>query len=139
MVEAKLKWTGGIRFEGVSLFGHPIATDGNKTTGGTENGYKPTELLMFSLAGCTGIDVALILKKMRQEVTGIEIEVKGHQPEGHPKPFNKIEVKYIFRGKNLNKDKIEQAINLSEEKYCSVSQTLKGMSLITSTYEIHED
>ena len=139
MVEAKLKWTGGLRFEGVSLFGHPIATDAARAAGGTENGYKPTELVLFGLAGCTGIDVAQILKKMRQEVTGMEIEVKGYQPEEHPKPFNKIEVRYIFRGKNLDKDKIERAINLSEEKYCSVSQTLKGMARITSTYEIHEE
>ncbi|MCX6829802.1 MAG: OsmC family protein [candidate division Zixibacteria bacterium] len=139
MVEAKLKWTGGFRFEGVSLFGHPIATDAAKTAGGTENGYKPSELVLFGLAGCTGIDVAQILKKMRQELTGIEIEVKGYQPEEFPKPFNKIEVRYIFRGKNLDKSKIEQAINLSEEKYCMVSQTLKGMAHINSTYEIHEE
>jgi len=75
---------------------------------------------------------------MRQDVTGIEIEVTGYQPEEFPKPFNRIEVKYIFIGKNLNKDKIEQAIKLSEEKYCSVSQTLKGMAKIISNYEIRE-
>jgi putative redox protein len=139
MIEAKLKWTGGIRFEGVSLFGFPIATDGAMMAGGTENGYKPTELVLFGLAGCTGVDIANILKKMRQEVTGIEIEVKGYQPEEHPKPFNKIEVKYIFTGRNLDKTKIEQAINLSEEKYCSVSQTLKGVARIISSYEIREE
>ena len=93
---------------------------------------------MFGLAGCTGVDVANILTKMRQDVTGIEIEVTGYQPEEFPKPFNRIEVKYIFIGKNLNKDKIEQAIKLSEEKYCSVSQTLKGMAKIISNYEIRE-
>lgn len=138
MVSAKLKWTGGISFEGVSQFGHKIITDGAKSAGGAESGYKPTELLMFGLAGCTGVDVANILTRMRQDVTGIEIEVTGYQPEEFPKPFNRIEVKYIFIGKNLNKDKIEQAIKLSEEKYCSVSQTLKGMAKIISNYEIRE-
>ncbi len=138
MVEAKLKWTGGIRFEGKSLFGHKIITDGAKSAGGSESGYKPTELLMFGLAGCTGIDVATILTKMRQELTGIEVEVQGHQPEEYPKPFSKIYIKYIFTGKNLDKGKVEQAIQMSEDKYCSISQTLKGVSNIISTYEIHE-
>ncbi len=139
MLEAKLKWTGGIRFEGTSLFGHQIITDGARSAGGDESGYKPTELLLFSIAGCTGVDVALILGKMRQEITGIEIEVKGHQPEQFPKPFNRIEIKYLFRGKNLDRDKIKQAVSLSEEKYCSVSQTLKGIANIISTIEIIEE
>lgn len=138
MVSAKLKWAGGIRFEGISLFGHKITTDGAKSAGGAESGYKPTELIMFGLAGCTGVDVVNILTKMRQIVTGIEIEVTGYQPEEFPKPFNEIEIKYIFTGKNLNKNKIEKAINLSEEKYCSVSQSLKGMARIVSNYEIRE-
>ncbi|SYZ74674.1 OsmC/Ohr family protein [Candidatus Zixiibacteriota bacterium] len=139
MVEAKLKWTGGIRFEGESLFGHKIVTDGALSAGGDESGYKPTELLMFALAGCTGVDVVTILNKMRQEVTGIEIEVKGQQPEQFPKPFNRIEIKYTFRGKKLDRDKIKQAVHLSEEKYCSVSQTLKGIANIISTVEIIEE
>ena len=138
MIEAKVKWAGGLRFEGTSLFGHPIATDASLAAGGDENGYKPTELLFFGLAGCTGIDVVNILKKMRQELTGLEIEVKAFQPDEFPKPFNKIEVKYIFKGRNLDKSKVEQAIKLSEDKYCAVSQTLGGMAKLTSNYEIIE-
>ena len=139
MVEAKLNWTGGIRFEGKSAFGLNIATDGIKKVGGTENGYKPPELVLFGLAGCTGVDLVKILEKMRQEITGIEIEVKGFQPEEYPKPFNKIEVKYIVRGKGLEEDKVARAITLSEEKYCMVSLSLKGVARITSTYEIIEE
>ncbi len=138
MASAKLKWAGGMRFEGVSLFGHKIITDGSKTAGGTESGYQPTELVLFSLAGCTGIDVANILTKMRQNLTGLEIEVTGHQPEQFPKPFRKIEVKYILTGRNLEKNKVEEAIRLSEEKYCSVSLTLQGTAVIESNYEIRE-
>lgn len=139
MLEAKMKWGGGIKFEGVSGFGHTIVIDGSKKAGGEESGYKPTELVLFGLAGCTGIDVVKILEKMRQELTGLEIEVTGHQPDEYPKPYNKIEVKYILRGKNLAKDKIEKAIDLSENKYCMVSQSLKGMARITSSYEIIEE
>ncbi|MCP4703288.1 MAG: OsmC family protein, partial [candidate division Zixibacteria bacterium] len=92
MMEAKLKWTDGIRFEGTSEFGHKIATDGPKTAGGTEDGYKPTELVLFGVAGCTGVDVVRILQKMQQNVTGIEIEVKAFHPDEYPKPFKRIEI-----------------------------------------------
>jgi len=139
MLEAKVKWVGGLKFEGISAFGHKIATDGSKKAGGAEDGYKPVELVLFGLAGCTGVDVVMILKKMKQEVTGVEIEVVGHQPDHYPKPFNRIEVKYIFRGRGLNPQKVEQAINLSENKYCAVSLTLKGIANVITSYEIIEE
>jgi len=101
MIEAKLKWTDGIRFEGV--------------------------------------DVIRILEKMKQEVTGLEIEVKGSHPDQYPKPFNRIEINFIFTGKNLDEKKVEKAINLSEDKYCMVSQSLKGMARIITSYKIIED
>ncbi len=139
MLEAKMKWGGGLKFEGVSGFGHKIVTDGSKKAGGDESGYKPTELVLFGLAGCTGVDVVKILEKMRQELTGVEIEVKGYQPEEYPKPYNKIEVNYIFRGKNLDKKKIEKAIDLSENKYCMISLSLMGVANISSSFEIIEE
>lgn len=138
MTEAKLKWAGGIRFEGQSAFGLPIATDGLKKIGGTELGYKPTELVLFGLAGCTGVDIVKILEKQRQKLNGFEIEVTGHQPDDFPKPFKKIEVKFIFTGENLDPAKVEQAIALSDEKYCTVSLTLKGVANIITSYEIKE-
>jgi putative redox protein len=139
MIEAKLKWTGGIKFEGTSAFGHPIVTDSAKKSGGGESGYKPTELVLFGLAGCTGVDVVKILEKMRQKLTGLEVQVQGFQPDEYPKPYNKIEVKYIFRGTGLDKKKVEKAIDLSENKYCMVSLSLKGVARITSSYEIIEE
>ena len=139
MIEAKLKWSDGIKFEGNSVFGHKIVIDGAKAAGGTENGYKPTELVVFGLAGCTGIDVVKILEKMKQDLTGLEIEVKAFHPDEYPKPFKRIEIHYIFTGKNLDNKKIEKAISLSEEKYCMVSQSLKGMANITTTYKIIEE
>ncbi len=139
MMEARLKWTDGIRFEGTSVFGHRIVTDGAKEVGGAESGYKPTELVLFSVAGCTGVDVVKILEKMRQDVTGLEIEVKAFHPDEYPKPFNRIEIYYTFTGKNLDKKKIEKAISLSEEKYCMVSQSLKGMAKIVTNYKIVEE
>ncbi len=139
MIEAKLKWTDGIRFDGTSVFGHKITIDGAKEAGGAESGYKPTELVLFGVAGCTGIDVVKILEKMQQKITGLEIEVKGTYPDEYPKPFKRIEIHYIFTGKSLDEKKVEKAISLSEDKYCMVSQSLKGMANITTSYKIIEE
>jgi putative redox protein len=136
MVTAKMKWAGGNKFEGTSLFGHKIVTDSAKETGGEEAGYKPTELVLFGLAGCTGIDVVKILEKMRQELTSFEIEVAAHQNDEYPKPFHTVEVKYILKGKNLDREKVAKAIELSESKYCVVSQTIQSQAKVVTSFEI---
>jgi putative redox protein len=136
MVTAKMKWTGGLKFEGISAFGHKIVTDGARQAGGEEAGYKPTELMFFGIAGCAGIDIVRILEKQRQKLTSLEIEMTGHQNENYPKPFHTIEVKFIARGENLDPKKLERAIELSEEKYCVVSQTLKHETKIETSFEI---
>jgi putative redox protein len=135
-VSARMKWAGGLKFDGKSVFGHGISTDGAVKAGGTEAGYKPTELLLFGVAGCTGIDVIRILTKMRQEVESMEIEVIGYQNDDYPKPFHTVEIKLKVGGINLNPDKIKQAMELSEEKYCVVSQTIKEVGQIKCSFEI---
>ena len=134
-----MKWVGGLKFEGVSAFGQTIATDGSKKAGGQEDGYKPTELLLFGIAGCTGIDIVRILQKQRQEVTGIDIDLIAHQNEEYPKPFHTIEVKYTFRGVNLNSKKVAQAVELSENKYCVLSQTVEYPGKVKTSFEIAPD
>jgi putative redox protein len=136
MVTAKMKWIGGLAFEGASAFGHSIITDAALASGGEEKGYKPSELVLFGLAGCTGIDVVRILEKQRQQVTSIEIEVIGHQPEQYPKPFENVEVRYKFHGKDLDPQKVAHAIELSETKYCLVSQTIQHPGKVTTSFEI---
>ena len=136
MVNVKMTWDGGIKFSGTGAFGHKISTDGGKQAGGNEDGFKPTELLLYGIAGCTGIDVVLILEKQRQELTGLEIEVLAHQNENYPKPFHTIEVKYIARGKDLDPKKLAKAIELSESKYCVVSQTVQSPAEVKTSYEI---
>ena len=139
MLTAKMKWAGGLKFEGESAFGHRIATDGGKAAGGNEEGFKPTELLLYGIAGCTGIDVVRILEKQRQELTSLEIELTAHQNDDYPKPFHTIEVKYIASGKNLDEKKLAQAIELSESKYCVVSQTVQHEGKIVTSYQINGD
>ncbi len=136
MLTAKMSWAGGMKFEGMSAYGHKISTDASKAAGGQEDGYKPTELLLFGIAGCTGIDVVRILQKQRQELTSLDIELVAHQGDTYPKPYHTIEIKYIARGKNLDPRKVEQAIELSEDKYCVVSQTVKQETKVVRSLEV---
>jgi putative redox protein len=133
---AKMHWNGGVKFEGTSAFGHKIVTDTTRQSGGEESGYKPSELVLFGLAGCTGIDVVRILEKMQQKVHSLEIEVTGHQNDDYPKPFHTVEVKYIFTGEDLDPERIGRAIELSEGKYCLVSQTIQQPGKIITSFEI---
>jgi putative redox protein len=139
MMKTSMTWQGGLKFRGTGQFGHTIVTDGSRQAGGEEDGHKPTELLLFGIAGCTGIDVIRILEKQRQKVTALEIEVIAHQPEEYPRPFNRIEVKYHFRGENLDPKKVAMAIELSESKYCAVSQTVSCSGEIATSFDISEE
>jgi len=136
LVSVKMKWAGGLKFEGMGAFGHKIVTDGAKKAGGEEAGYNSIELPLFGIAGCAGIDVVLIMQKQHQKLTSLEIEITAHQNDQYPKPFHTIEVKYIARGENLDEKKLAKAIELSESKYCVVSQTIINETKITSSYEI---
>ena len=139
MVSARMKWVGGLKFEGVSEWGHKIATDGSLKAGGEEAGFRPTELLLYGIAGCTGIDVVRILQKQRQKISSLEIELIAHQDDEYPRPFHTIEVKYIARGKELSEKKVAKAIELSEGKYCAVSQTVSHPGKVITSYEVIED
>lgn len=135
----RMHWKGGMQFGATSEFGHKLTTDISIKGGGEEAGYKPTELLLWGVAACTGVDVVRVLQKQRQDLTGLEIEVSAEQPDGYPKPFQNIEIRYIFRGRDLDPKKLQQAIELSESKYCSVSQTVRNETQITTSIEVVED
>lgn len=127
----EMNWQGGFKFSGQSMYGHEISTDASKKIGGAEDGYQPLELLMYGLAGCTGIDVVLIAEKMKQEITDFKIKIDAVQREESPRAFTKAHIEYTFEGNNLDRAKLERAIKLSEEKYCSASATLSGITKIT--------
>ena len=119
-----LSWMQGMAFE-TELNGHKITIDANESVGGKNSGPRPKPLMMVALAGCTGMDVVSILKKMRVEYDNLEIKVEGDLTEEHPKHFTKMKVIYVFTGKNLPLDKIQKAVNLSEDRYCGVSVSYK--------------
>lgn len=133
---ARISWAGGMSFTGESGWGNKIIMDADPKVGGQQQGPKPTEMLLFALAGCTGMDVVSILRKQRQEFRSLTIDVTGEQPDQFPKPFHTIQITFTLSGVNLDPDKVAEAIHLSESKYCSISQTLKEQSSITTRFEI---
>mgnify|MGYP003551402367 FL=1 len=139
MVKATMKWAGGLKFQGKSAFGHTIVTDAAKADGGDEAGFKPSELMLYSLAGCTGIDIVRILEKQKQQISALEIELAAEQPTEYPKPFKEIEIRYTIRGKNLDSQKVARAIELSEQKYCTVGLTIQQSTPLKSTYKVVND
>ena len=94
--------------------------------------------MLFGLAGCTGVDVVRILKKMQQKVSGVEIQVTAHQNDEYPKPFHTVDVKFIVTGEGLESEKVARAIALSEQKYCLVSQTIQSPGKVVTRFEIRE-
>ncbi|MDZ7795019.1 MAG: OsmC family protein [Spirochaetia bacterium] len=127
-------WKEGMAFES-EVSGHKILMDADETVGGEDNGPRPKPLLLASLAGCSGMDVVSLLKKMQQPHTYFNIEVEAEVTEEHPKHYSSIKVIYEFKkSDNLDEKKVEKAVNLSQERYCGVSALLK--KAITVDYEI---
>lgn len=119
-----LNWVHGMSFES-EVNGHKITIDADETVGGENKGPRPKPLMLLALAGCTGMDVVSILKKMRVELEKFEIEIETEMTDEHPKYYNKINVVYKFWGKDLPIDKLEKAVSLSDERYCGVSAVYK--------------
>ena len=130
----KTSWKGGMAFES-EIDGHRVLMDANEEIGGTDKGPTPKPLLLAAVAGCTGMDVASLLKKMRVEVDDLEIDVQAESTDEHPRYYHKIHINYFFKGQNLDKTKIEKAVNLSQERYCGVSFMLGKAAELT--FEVH--
>ncbi|MGQ9799837.1 MAG: OsmC family protein, partial [Ignavibacterium sp.] len=123
--KAFVKQVRGITFVGKTDSNHWITIDGPENFGGSNAGIRPKELILISLAGCTGSDVASILQKKRVKLDGFEINITAEQQEEHPQVYTKINLEYVFYGKNLPVNEIERAIELSQTKYCSVTAMLQ--------------
>ncbi len=112
--------------------------DAAEKVGGTDTGPKPMEMLLHSLAGCTGMDVVSLLKRMRVEFTGLEVNVEADEAPEHPKTYTKVNIEYVITGRDVDRAKVEKAINLSQDKYCSVSAMLRKHCPINHTFRIVE-
>ena len=133
-----VKWIDEMLMIGKSDSGHAIVMDGPPEIGGENLGVRPMEMLLLGMAGCTMIDVISTLEKMRQNLSDCQAKVSADRGEEYPKVFTNIHVHFIVRGKKLNPSKVEKAIKLSAEKYCSASIMLGKTAVITHDFEIIE-
>ncbi len=133
MGTTKVKWLpGGKTFIGVDSTNHSVVL----STEGDGVGMKPSDLLLVAVGSCTAVDVVIILQKKKFQLDGLEIEVSGEQESDPPWTFRKIHLHYKIQGSGFTEKAVEQAIQISEEKYCSVAATLRGTADITTSYEI---
>jgi len=130
-----VEWIENMAFKTV-VNGHEFVIDAVEKVGGEDRGPRPKPLMMASLAGCTGMDVVSILKKMRVQLDYFNVVVEAELTEEHPKHFIKMHVIYEFKGNDLPMAKLEKAISMSEEKYCGVSATYKQTMELTSEIKI---
>jgi putative redox protein len=125
------RWTGdGLKYVGTD-------SKGNQVLMGGEN-LSPAQMVLLGLAGCMGMDIVSILQKKRQKVADVQVLVTAQQPDDYPRPYQTIDVVFVVKGENIDPKAVERAIELSEEKYCVVGQTLKGNPTIKATFAIEE-
>ena len=135
--EIKTQWKGNMLFNADTM-GGSFYIDAAQEVGGEGKGLRPKALMLTSLAGCTGMDIVSLLKKMRAEVEGIEIDVSAELTEEHPKYYHKVHMEYRFYGKEFQKDKIEKAVNLSIDKYCGVMEMFRKFAEVTTEIKYME-
>jgi len=122
-------------FVGKADSGHAAVLD---WSGGTDTAPSPVEMLLLSLGACSGIDVVSILQKARTPAESFRIEIAAERSEAHPRVFTKIHLTYVVKGKGIKETALARAIELSEEKYCSVSARIRDVANITSSYRIEK-
>ena len=137
-MKARIKWNENVSFIAESGSGHTIILDGAAEAGGRNLGPRPMELLLMGTAACSAFDVLLILRKGRQHVVDCIAEAEAQRAETDPKVFTRIHLHFILKGRDLDVGKIERAIKLSAEKYCSASAMLAKTAAITHDFEIVE-
>ncbi|MBN1299993.1 MAG: OsmC family protein [Melioribacteraceae bacterium] len=133
---AYIKQLQGITFAGKTDSGHWVMIDGPDKFGGSDAAIRPKELLLLSLGGCTGSDVASILAKKRVPLKGFEINLTADSTEDHPQVYTKINIEFLFKGEGLKEADLERAIELSFTKYCGVTAMLQKAVEITHSYKI---
>jgi putative redox protein len=136
VVEANLEWNGRMGFTCKSGSGHEVICDASPTHGGDNSGPRPMEYILFALSSCTGMDVAMILKKKQRDLRDLKIKAHGQRTAANPHIYENITLEYILTGSDLTDDDIRWAIDLSLEKYCSVAGMLKKICKINYRWKI---
>jgi putative redox protein len=137
-MQARVKLIEGVAMLGESGSGHGVVMDGPPEFGGRNLGVRPMEMLLLGMGGCTQFDVLMILRRGRQEVTDCVVELEAERAESDPKVFTRIHAHFIVTGRELDRRRVERAIELSAEKYCSASIMLGATAEITHDVEIRD-
>ncbi|WP_177730389.1 OsmC family protein [Flavobacterium inviolabile] len=135
--QVSTKWLGKMQFESTNPSGDVMTIDAGPENGGEGNGLRPKALMLSALAGCTGLDVASLIEKMKLDVTGFKIETEGDLTEEHPKTYHTVRVDYHFYGNNLDPKKLERAVNLSVDKYCGVMEMFRQFAKVNIAIHYH--
>ena len=137
-MKTRIKWKDGVSFIAESGSGHTMLMDGPPEVGGRNLGPRPMEMLLMGTGGCAAVDVVLILKKARQDISDCVVEIEAERAPEEPKVFTRIHFHFILTGKSLSFSHVERAIRLSAEKYCSASIMLGKTAVLTHDFEIVE-
>ena len=137
-MEAKVSWKGRLSFEGTADTGFIVPLGAEAVVGGDNDGFKPMELVAIGLAGCTAMDVISILTKKKQQVESFEVVVHADKAETHPRVFTDIEIEYIIKGRQVEREAVERAVELSTAKYCPVQAMLSASVPIRHRITIQE-
>jgi len=135
-MKCRIKWLDHMSFVGESDSGHSVVMDGAPDAGGRNLGVRPMEMLLLGLGGCTAFDVVSILHKSRQKMVDCEGEIEAERAEEIPRIFTRIHIHFVVSGKNLDKNKVAKAVELSADKYCSASRMLEKVAEITHDFEV---
>jgi len=135
-MKTRVKWLDNMSFVGESASGHSVVMDGPPEFGGRNLGIRPMEMLLLGLGGCASFDVVSMLKKSKQDLIDCEVEIAAERASEEPKVFTKIHLHFIIKGNDLSEKRVQRAIELSAEKYCSASIMLGKTADVTHDYVI---
>ena len=138
-MDAKVVWQGNLSFSGSAETGFTVPLGVEPAVGGDNDGFRPMELFVVSLAGCTAMDVISILSKKRQEVTGFEVQVHAPRAQEHPKVFTQALIEYFVTGRGIDETAVRRAIELSATRYCPAQAMFSRIMPIELKYHIYED
>jgi len=138
-MKARVQWLDGRAFVAESGSGHAVVMDGAPEAGGRNIGVRPMEMLLMGMGGCTAFDIVMILERMREKLTGMDIALEAERASEDPKVFTHVKLIYKLRGYGLKRANVERAVNLSAEKYCSASIMIGKSATIEHVVEIAEE
>lgn len=141
-MQARVKWLDHLSFVGESGSGHSVVMDGSTEHGGRDLGVRPMEMVLLGLGGCSSIDVILMLKKARQDVTDCQVLIEAERADAVPAVFTRVKMKFVVEGRQLSAKQVERIVALSVEKYCSVTKMLEkevDIGFETEIVELNSD